>query len=86
MAEAFLKDKKRVLPCAALCQGEYGIKDLFLGVPCLIGGGGIEKIFEITLTEDEKANAREDHRGRDQDRSGVPRSERRFPMEIWIRR
>ena len=55
MAESYLKDKRRVLPCAALCEGEYGIKGLFLGVPCLIGGKGIEKIFEIKLTDDENA-------------------------------
>lgn len=55
IAESFLKDKKRVLPCAALCEGEYGINGLFIGVPCLIGAQGMEKIFEIKLTEDEKA-------------------------------
>ncbi|MBM3790953.1 MAG: malate dehydrogenase [Acidobacteria bacterium] len=55
MAEAFLKDKKRILACAALCEGEYGVNGLFIGVPCLIGGKGIEKIYEIELTDDEKA-------------------------------
>ena len=55
IAESYLKDKKRVLPCAALCEGEYGINGLFIGVPCLIGSKGMEKIFEIELTEDEKA-------------------------------
>lgn len=55
MAEGFLKDKKRVCPCAALCEGEYGINGLFIGVPARIGAGGVEKIFEIALTEDEKA-------------------------------
>ncbi|OGD25043.1 MAG: malate dehydrogenase [Candidatus Aminicenantes bacterium RBG_13_63_10] len=55
MAESFLKDKRRVLPCAALCQGEYGVKGLFIGVPALISHKGMEKIFEIKLTEDEKA-------------------------------
>ena len=55
MAESYLRDKKRVLPCAALCQGEYGINELFIGVPCLIGSGGVEKIYEIKLTQDEKA-------------------------------
>jgi malate dehydrogenase len=54
MAEAFLKDKKRVLPCAALCEGEFGIKGYFLGVPVVIGAGGIEKVVEIKLTDDEK--------------------------------
>jgi len=55
IAESFLRDKKRILPCAALCEGEYGIRGLFIGVPCLIGAKGMEKIFEIKLTDDEKA-------------------------------
>lgn len=55
IAESYLKDKKRVLPCATLCEGEYGVNGLFIGVPCLIGAQGMEKIFEIALTEDEKA-------------------------------
>jgi len=55
MAESYLKDKCRVLACAALCQGEYGVKDLFMGVPALISAKGVEKIFEIKLTEEEKA-------------------------------
>jgi len=55
MAESYLKDKRRVLPAAALCEGEYGIHGLFIGVPVLIGAGGVEKIFEIKLAEDEMA-------------------------------
>lgn len=55
IAESFLKDKNRVLPCAALCEGEYGVNGLFIGVPCLINSKGVEKIFEITLTDEEKA-------------------------------
>jgi malate dehydrogenase len=55
MAESYLKDKRRVMPCACLCEGEYGVKGLFIGVPCIIGKGGVEKIFEIKLMEDEKA-------------------------------
>jgi malate dehydrogenase len=55
MAESFLKDKKRILACAALCEGEYGIQGLFIGVPCMIGAKGLEKIFEIKLTDDERA-------------------------------
>jgi malate dehydrogenase len=55
IAESYLKDKRRVLPCAALCEGEYGIDGLFIGVPCLIGAKGMEKILEIDLTEEEKA-------------------------------
>ena len=55
MAESYLHDKRRVIACAALCEGEYGIQGLFLGVPCLIGAKGIEKIFEMQLADDEKA-------------------------------
>ena len=54
MAEAFLLDQKRLLPCAAYLDGEYGYKDLFMGVPCIVGGKGVEKIVEIPLTEEEK--------------------------------
>jgi malate dehydrogenase len=55
MAESILKDKKKVLPCAAYLQGAYGINDLFIGVPVKLGKGGIEQVIEITLTEDENA-------------------------------
>jgi len=55
MAEAILKDKKKILPCAAYLEGEYGIQDLFIGVPVKLGSGGVESIIEITLTEDERA-------------------------------
>ena len=55
MAEAYLKDKKRVLPCAALLTGQYGIRDLYVGVPVVIGAGGVERIVEIELNETEKA-------------------------------
>jgi malate dehydrogenase len=55
MAESILKDKKKVLPCAAYLEGEYGINGLFVGVPVKLGAGGIEKIYEIKLTEDETA-------------------------------
>jgi len=55
MAESFLRDKRRVLACAALCEGEYGVTGLFMGVPCLISANGLEKIFEIRLTDEEKA-------------------------------
>ncbi len=54
MAEAIIKDKKKILPCAAYLQGEYGINDLFIGVPVKLGSNGIEQVIEITLTEDEK--------------------------------
>jgi malate dehydrogenase len=54
MVEAILKDKKRVLPTIAYLEGEYGYEDLYLGVPTILGGDGIERIIELELTEDEK--------------------------------
>jgi malate dehydrogenase len=54
MAESFLKDKKRLLPCAAYLSGQYGVNGLYVGVPVVIGAGGVEKIVEITLNDDEK--------------------------------
>ena len=56
MVEAIAKDKKKILPCAALCEGEYGIKGLFVGVPAKLGDRGIEQIFEIKLNDDESAS------------------------------
>ncbi|MGH9412272.1 MAG: malate dehydrogenase [Terriglobales bacterium] len=55
MAEAILKDKKQILPCAAYLEGEYGIKGLFVGVPCKLGARGIEKVIEVKLSADEQA-------------------------------
>ncbi|TKI56820.1 malate dehydrogenase [Brevibacillus antibioticus] len=55
MAEAIIKDKKRILPSVALLQGEYGYTDLYLGVPTLLGANGIEKVIELDLTAEEKA-------------------------------
>src|SRR3954462_1819510 len=55
MAESYLKDKKRVLPCAALLNGEYGLRDMYVGVPVVIGAGGVERIVEIELNPAEKA-------------------------------
>ena len=59
MAEAYLKDKKRVLPCCAYLNGQYGVKGLYVGVPVVIGGGGVERIVEINLnaTEIKEFNA-----------------------------
>lgn len=54
MAEAVLKDKKRILPCAAFLKGEYDVKDLFMGVLCQLGAGGVEKVMEFSMTEAEK--------------------------------
>jgi malate dehydrogenase len=54
MAEAFLKDKKRVLPCAAYLSGQYGVKDMYVGVPTVIGANGVERIIEIELNKSEQ--------------------------------
>jgi malate dehydrogenase len=55
MAESYLRDKKRVLPCAAWLTGQYGVKDLYVGVPVVIGAKGVERIVEISLNAEEKA-------------------------------
>jgi malate dehydrogenase len=55
MVEAIVHDRKRILPCAAWLEGEYGLSGLFLGVPCKLGRNGLEKILEIDLTDDERA-------------------------------
>jgi malate dehydrogenase len=55
MVEAIVRDKKRILPCAAYLEGEFGIEGVYCGVPVLLGDGGVEKIMEIELTDDEKA-------------------------------
>jgi malate dehydrogenase len=54
MAEAILRDKKRVLACACLCEGEYGVSGLYVGVPCVLGAGGVERILEVDLDADER--------------------------------
>jgi malate dehydrogenase len=56
MAESYLKDKKRLLPCAAHLTGQYGVDDLYVGVPVVIGAGGVERVVEIALNADAKAN------------------------------
>ena len=56
MAESYLKDKKRVLPCAAHLTGQYGVKDLYVGVPCVIGAGGVERVVEIALNDEAATN------------------------------
>ncbi|MFL5579696.1 MAG: malate dehydrogenase, partial [Gemmatimonadaceae bacterium] len=55
MAEAIVKDQKRILPCAAWLEGEYGMSGLFLGVPCKLGRRGLEKVIEVELTDAERA-------------------------------
>ena len=54
MAEAIIKDKKRILPCAAYCDAEYGVGGYFVGVPCILGSSGVEKVIEIDLDETER--------------------------------
>ena len=54
MAESYLKDKKRMLPCAAYCNGKYGLKDTYVGVPVVIGAGGVEKVVEINMDAGEQ--------------------------------
>ncbi len=54
MAEAYLRDKKRVFACACLCEGEYGVDGLYVGVPCVMGAGGVERILEVELSSDER--------------------------------
>ncbi|MDJ0858908.1 MAG: malate dehydrogenase, partial [Dinoroseobacter sp.] len=55
MAEAYLKDQRRLLPCAAYCDGEFGLKGMYVGVPTIIGANGIEKVVDIKLSKDEQA-------------------------------
>ncbi|MCQ2311846.1 MAG: malate dehydrogenase [Paludibacteraceae bacterium] len=59
VAEAIVKDQKKLIPCSAYCEGEYGIKDLYIGVPCIIGKNGIEKVLELKISSDEMAKLRE---------------------------
>ena len=56
MAESYLKDKKRLLPCAANLTGQYGLKNLYVGVPVVIGAGGVERIVEIELKKSAQKN------------------------------
>ena len=53
MAESYLKDKKRLLPCAAMLSGQYGVSDMYVGVPVIIGSEGVERIVELPLTDKE---------------------------------
>jgi len=56
MAESYLHDKRKIMPCAAYLNGEYGEKDIYVGVPVVIGKNGVEKIVEIEFTQEEKDN------------------------------
>jgi malate dehydrogenase len=55
MAESYLRDKKRVLPCAAYVEGKYGLSGIYVGVPVVIGEKGVERVVELDLTKDERA-------------------------------
>ena len=55
MAKSYLKDKKRILPCAAHLTGQYGLKDIYVGVPAVIGAGGVERVIEFPMDDAEKA-------------------------------
>lgn len=61
MVEAYLYDKKRLIASSVLCEGEYGIDDCFIGVPCVIGSGGVERIVEMELTAEEQTHLRHNH-------------------------
>jgi len=63
MVEAVLRDKKRVLPCACYLEGEYGLSDIYFGVPCVLGAGGVEKIIELPLNEAEMAQVQKSAAG-----------------------
>jgi malate dehydrogenase len=54
MAQAYLRDEHRILPCAAYLEGEYGVKGLYVGVPCVLGAGGVERILEVELDGEER--------------------------------
>ena len=54
MAESILKDQKRVLACACLLEGEYGVDGLYVGVPCVLGAGGVERVIELEIEGDDK--------------------------------
>jgi malate dehydrogenase len=55
MVQAILRDEKRLIPCSVLLDGEYGMKGLFLGVPCVVGAAGVERVIELALSSDEQA-------------------------------
>ena len=86
MVEAILKDKKKILPCAAYLQGEYGITGLYVGVPVKLGAKGIEQIIEIKLTAGRESRPRQERRGGE----GVVRGDRRLspiiPSRVGIRK
>ena len=91
MVECILKDKKKILPCSVFLQGEYGVRDLFVGVPVKLGARGVEQIIEIKLTAEEdaalkKSAQRSRARGGDQGLSGVGRQARSGALVAYARR
>lgn len=68
MAQAILRDEKQLLPCAALLNGEYGLEDIYMGVPCLLGKDGVEKVLELEISESDRASL---HKSADEVRSGI---------------
>ena len=79
MVEAILLDKKKILPCSVFLQGEYGVRDLFVGVPCKLGARGLEKIIEIKLTPGRRRGVQEVGRGG----QGTRRCHRRVAARSW---
>ncbi len=71
MAESYLKDKKRVLPCAAYLTGQYGVNDMYVGVPIVIGAGGVERIVEVSFSGEREGDVREVGRLRAGPRRGL---------------
>ena len=72
MAESYLKDKKRVLPCAAHLTGQYGVNDMYVGVPIVIGAGGVERIVEVSFSGESRQCSKVDRFGKGAHR-GLPK-------------
>jgi len=68
MAQAVLRDEKQLLPCAALLNGEYGLNDIYMGVPCILGADGVEKVLELDISDDDKASL---HKSAEEVQSGI---------------
>jgi hypothetical protein len=83
MAESYLKDKKRVLPCAAYLTGQYGVDGMFVGVPIVIGAGGVERIVEVEFSGDERACSRSPSPPCRASSTPASRSTRRWPKGEW---
>ena len=84
MAESFLKDKKRVLPCAAHLTGQYGVDDLYVGVPCVLGAGGVETIVEIELDDEAQRELRGQRRRGERAARSLQADRRKPRMSILV--